>query len=252
MARNMNYAVYQPRDRQPEQRLPLVIFLHGGGDDVDCLDASGFGFQLDEAIAEGRVPPVVIAVPQGDWGFWENWVDGSHMYRDWVLDEMLPQVQKRYSTQPCPEGCHIMGISMGGHGALRFVFKRPDLFSSVTALSAPIFGTDQMLNFRDNFWWGLIVPVGRIWGKGTDRSVAERDDLFLHWTKPSDLGGRHLRIAWARKDHKRVVATNEHFKAHLDEHKMPYSWEVFPGKHEWDAWLPALERSLAHQLRPRD
>lgn len=248
MGKRMNYAVYAPRARLTGGPLPLVVFLHGGGDDVDCLDLAGFGWRLDRAIEEGRVPPVVIAVPEGNWGFWENWADGSRMFRDWVLQEMMPAVQRRYRTQACPQGCHVMGISMGGYGALRFALKNPELFSSVTALSAPILDSQQMLNFRDSFWWGLVVPVGRIWGKDNDVSVVARDDLFLQWTRPADLGGRRLRIAWSQDDRRSVADTSRHFREHLAKHGIPHSWEVFPGEHEWDAWVPALERSLAVQL----
>jgi len=248
MGKSMDYAVYAPPSLADAEVLPLVVFLHGGGDDVDCLDEAGFGARLDQAIAAGRVPRVVIAVPQGDFGFWEDWADGTRKYRSWVVEEMLPQVQAKYHTQACPEGCHVMGISMGGHGALRFGLKRPDMFSTITALSAPIFDTEQMLEFREHFWWGLVVPVGRIWGKSKDRAVMARDDLFVEWSKPEDLSGRRLRVAWATDDRKEVIKTSQKFHAHLQDKHIPHSFEVFPGDHEWDAWMPALERALGVQV----
>jgi len=249
MGKSMDYAVYAPVSLAPAETLPLVIFLHGGGDDVDCLDKAGFGGRLDEAIAAGRLPKMIIAVPQGNWGFWENWADGTRKFRSWVMDEMLPHVQAKYHTQACPEGCHVMGISMGGYGALRFALKLPDSFVSVTALSAPIFDTEQMLEFRESTWWSMLVPVGRIWGKSKDPVVLAREDLFVQWSKPQDLKGRRLHLAWAKDDRKEVIETSQKFRTHLLSRHIPHSWEIFPGDHEWDAWVPALERALALQLQ---
>ena len=248
MGREMNYAVYQPAHRTHEEELPLVVFLHGGGDDVDCFDRARVGQHLDAAISEGRIPRVVVAVPEGDLGFWENWADGSRNYRDWVIEEMLPAVQQTYRTQSCPKGCHVMGISMGGHGALRFAFKAPQYFSSVTALSAPVFDTEQMLNFRDSFWWGLFVPVGRIWGKSKDPQVVMRDDLYAQWVEQDDLHGLRLQLAWGDHDRKGVIRTSERFVEHLRKHRIDFSQEVFEGKHKWNAWVPAIERAIAVQV----
>lgn len=248
MGRDMKYAIYQPAHRPPGEELPLIVFLHGGGDDVNCFDKAQVGQHLDQAIEQGRIPPVVVAVPEGDWGFWENWADGSRLYRDWVVKELMQKVHVQYRTQACPDGCHVMGISMGGHGALRFAFKQPATFSSITAISAPIFDTTQMLNFRDSFWWGLIVPAGRIWGKSEDPTVIEKDDLFVQWTKQTDLMGLDLHLAWGDKDHERVRQTSERFEQHLQKHNITHSFEVFSGKHEWDAWVPVLERAIALQV----
>lgn len=248
MGREMNYAVYEPSQRVAEDELPLIIFLHGGGDDVTSFDKAHVGQHLDQAIEEGRIPPVVVAVPEGNWGFWENWADGSRLYRDWVIQEMMPEVRTRYRTAACPEGCHVMGISMGGHGALRFAFKQPSHFSSVTAISSPIFNTQQMLDFRSSFWWGLFIPTGRIWGKVKDRSFVEKDDLFIQWSEQADLKGLDLHLAWGENDHKRVINTSQHFEQHLNQHQIAHTHEVFVGGHEWDVWVPVIERAIAVQL----
>jgi hypothetical protein len=51
------------------------------------------GEHLDRAITEGRVPPCVIVLPQGDDGFWVDWHDHSRMYATWILEELVPAGQ---------------------------------------------------------------------------------------------------------------------------------------------------------------
>lgn len=39
----MKYAVYAPPGWKKAESLPLVVFLHGGGDGPDCFDRAGVG-----------------------------------------------------------------------------------------------------------------------------------------------------------------------------------------------------------------
>jgi len=240
--------VWAPRDLGDDERLPLVVFLHGGGDGADCFDRAQLGGHLDGALAQGRIPRVVIAVPDGERGFWENWRDGSLRYRDWVVREVMPAVQRRYHTAACPQGCRVMGVSMGGYGALRFALLEPETFASASALSAPIFDTDRMLEFRDSFWIGLLIPVDRIWGEDKRRDSVARDDLFVRWQAPADLHGLHLLTAWGSGDREGIVRSNRRFREHLQQHGIPHVSFEFEGPHKWTAWIPAIERALREQL----
>ncbi|MGH0036385.1 MAG: alpha/beta hydrolase [Myxococcota bacterium] len=248
MGRPMEYAIYEPADRGAAERLPLVVFLHGGGDAVDCFDEAGVGQALDAALAQGRLARAVVVVAEGDLGFWENWVDGSRMYRDWVVRDLVPHVRERYATLDCPAGCHVIGISMGGHGALRFALLEPGRFASVTAISAPIMDTDSMLSLANSGFVRFLIPVKRIWGPGDDREEVEQADLFVRWTKPEDLRGMRLVLAWGEADRDRVIDSNERFHAHLERHSVPHEAIVFEGGHDWTAWTPVLEQALSIQI----
>ena len=65
----MGYSVYTPPGWTRSESLPLVVFLHGGGDTPESFDKFGVGQALDRAIESGDVPRVVIVGPQGDLGF---------------------------------------------------------------------------------------------------------------------------------------------------------------------------------------
>src|SRR5690606_24152503 len=78
----MEHSVYVPPDWRDDEALPLVVFLHGGGDSHDAFDRHGIAARLDRAMTEGRVPRAVILLPSGDLGFWANWYDGTRRYED--------------------------------------------------------------------------------------------------------------------------------------------------------------------------
>jgi S-formylglutathione hydrolase len=54
----------------------------------------------------------------------------------YLLDSVLPFYQERWGLAPRAVGLH--GIGMGGQGALRLAFKRPDVFAVVAALAAAV------------------------------------------------------------------------------------------------------------------
>jgi enterochelin esterase-like enzyme len=241
---DMHYSVYTPPGFSTEERLPLVLFLHGGGDSEKSFDQHAIGARLDDAIERGSVPRVVVALPEGDLGFWTNWRDGSRNYEDWVVRELLPHVQREYHTARCPEGCHVMGVSMGGAGTLRFMFHHPELFASAGVISAPVMDTDAMLSFADDRLIKIFVPTHRVWGTPTRAQVA-REDPFVAWRTAEDLGMR-LFLAWGERDRGMIVTGSERLHRHLVDEGIEHGFEEFPGGHDWRSWGPVIEHAIAH------
>lgn len=248
MQREMDYAIYLPPGWTADESLPLVVFLHGGGDDPGSFDRAGLGLRLDEAVQSGQMPRAVIVLPEGNLGMWANWYDGTHHYEDWVLNDLMAHIAKRYRTLPCPQDCHIMGISMGGFGSLKFVLHHPKRFASVAILSGPILSTDAMITFSKNRWWRFLLKTPRVFGPTDDRSRLEKEDPFLRWTKASDLGGMRLLIAWGDEDRPGIIKGNEKFVQHLRDQDIPHQSLVFKGPHKWVAWTPVVLRALQFQL----
>lgn len=244
----MDHAVYVPPGFAADERLPLVVFLHGGGDSHDAFDRHGISARLDRAMREGRAPRAVIVLPDGQLGFWANWYDGTRRYEDWIADELVPAVRERYHTRACPDDCHVMGVSMGGAGALSIAHHRPDRFSTVTAISAPVFDTDGMIDFVRSRLFAIIIPTHRIFGPPTPRSRIERDDLYLQWTTRESTGMRRIVLAWGDHDRGGIKQGSRAFSRHLTEHDIPHdAWE-YDGGHAWVAWGPVIERALVTQL----
>ncbi len=242
--RSMEYGVYVPPSFGPKERLPLLVFLHGGGgDDVRCLDEAGIPALLDREIGAGRAPRAVIVVPEGDRGFWINWYDGSRRYEDWVLGDLLPVIQRDFHTAACPGGCHVAGISMGGNGALRWALDHPETFSSVSILSGPIFDAGQMRSFTHSFPFRWLVPVGRIFGPLTDERL-QRVDPFQRWQSAADLGATRLFFARGTEDRSGIIETNEAFRVHLERRGIAHRYLVFPGGHRWVDWKPLFPELL--------
>ena len=245
----LDYALYTPPGFDPgEERLPLVVFLHGGGDSEDAFDRHGVSAALDRSVAVGETPRAVILLPDGDFGMWANWYDESRAYEDWVIDELMPLVASRLNTLPCPAGCHVMGVSMGAMGALRFAHHRPDAFSTVTVISGAPLTTQQMVDFQNDRLISIIVPTHRIFGPLEPIERIQREDLFLRWTSPEATRMERVVLAWGSRDRDAIREGARAFDAHLGEHDIPHEAWQYDGEHKWVDWTPVILRALRIQL----
>jgi S-formylglutathione hydrolase len=113
-----------------------MLMLHGGnGSEQDLLR---FTTLIDEEINEGRIPPLVIAMPSARRSLYMDYRDGSQRWETFIVSELLPHLRKSLNVATKHEQTYIGGWSMGGHGSLRLAFKHPDTFAAVAALEPAI------------------------------------------------------------------------------------------------------------------
>ncbi|NWG46628.1 MAG: esterase [Alphaproteobacteria bacterium] len=147
-------SVYTPPGYDPDRAepYPLIIQLHGGGGDNTHMER--MSRLLEQAIAEGRVPPAVSVMPAAGRTFYMDFKDGSQKWESFVTEDLIAHMRKTYNVVEGREGTLITGISMGGMGSLRMAFKHPDIFHAVASMEP---GIEPNLDFdeiavRDRFW----------------------------------------------------------------------------------------------------
>jgi enterochelin esterase-like enzyme len=248
LRQEMKIGVYLPPGWDGQERLPLVVFLHGGADDERCLDRYHVTATLDAWVRSGWVPPFIMVVPDGDRGFWRNWYDGTHRYGDYVIDDVIPYVRRHYPVLPGREATHLMGISMGGAGALYMAIDHPDRFASAAVFSAPVFDTDQVLAFLGKFLWRVLARVQRVFGP-PDRELHERENVYTRIRSRDDLHGLSLLIGAGTRDAASLLETNRAFHDHLLRHGVPHRFLVYRGGHRWEDWRRVFPVALCKHLR---
>lgn len=144
LKRPVRYCVYLPAGydssarTHPAKRYPMLYFLHGLGDNEQILFNSGGWTLLDDLRRQHKMGDFLIVAPDGRRSFYINSADGTVLYSDFFLRELLPHIEGKYRIVPGRAGRAISGISMGGYGALRFAFAHPEHFSAVSAQSAAL------------------------------------------------------------------------------------------------------------------
>jgi enterochelin esterase-like enzyme len=137
--RSVHYAIAYPPGHGPGSQLPLVVVLHGyGATSANALS----GLTLGQACAlrvNGRaLHPMALVAPDGGNGYWHAHPGDDPM--GMVVDELIPMCQSQGLGRPT-HGIGVLGISMGGYGAVLMGEKHPQLFSAIAAISPAIWTT---------------------------------------------------------------------------------------------------------------
>jgi S-formylglutathione hydrolase FrmB len=135
LSRDWVYGVYLPDGYETGQlRYPVLYMLHGNAQDQnEPLMRAQLRRAADELIAAGEIPPCIIIMPTAGVTWY---VDRQEKMETAIIQDLIPEVERRYRVIPARAGRVIGGISMGGYGALRFTLKYPELFAA-TALFMP-------------------------------------------------------------------------------------------------------------------
>ena len=135
LLRSVPYCVMLPPSytSSPNRRYTVAYFLHGIGDSEQVLvNLSDWGI-YDQLLGQGAVGEFVIIAPFGFTSFYINSHDGRFRYEDFFFGEFLPAMERRYRIGATGAQRGIMGVSMGGYGALHYAFKYPKEFAAVSA-----------------------------------------------------------------------------------------------------------------------
>jgi len=130
------YSVYTPPCYEGSTGVyPVVYLMHGSNDDDGHWVRLGIQQALDEGIAAGTLPPMIVVMPYGEWLANKNQFDVVS-WENVFLNELMPLVESQYRIDQRRETRGIGGISRGGFWAYEIAFRHPDLFSTVGGHSA--------------------------------------------------------------------------------------------------------------------
>jgi enterochelin esterase-like enzyme len=138
----VGYTVGYPPGHGPGDKLPLVIALHGFGDNHT---SALFGLTPSAAVAlkpgGTPLPPMALVTVDGGGGYW-NPHPGDNP-QAMLTDELIPMCQRKglgagTTGAKNTKRIGVMGTSMGGYGAILLAEKYPDLIGAVAAISPAI------------------------------------------------------------------------------------------------------------------
>jgi pimeloyl-ACP methyl ester carboxylesterase len=137
--RTVGYTIAYPPGHAPGSALPLVISLHGFGGN----HTSGLGdVTLSQALAAredgGSLPPMALVSVDGGGLYWNRHPGDDPMAM--IVHELIPMCQ-RLGLGRSPHGVGVIGISMGGYGALLLAEQNPRLIQTAAAISPAVWTT---------------------------------------------------------------------------------------------------------------
>ena len=135
-----NYATYVPAQYNAAKPAPFMIFLDGSG---SLNNSVRVPVVFDNLIASGDLPPLIgifvdpgtlPAVSDAAQNRFERVFEYdslSDRYSRFLLEELIPEVGKKYNLSKDPNDHAISGVSTGAVGAFMAAWNRPDQFHRV-------------------------------------------------------------------------------------------------------------------------
>jgi S-formylglutathione hydrolase FrmB len=157
----------------------------------------------------------------------------------------MPQIEKRYRVKPGRASHGIMGISMGGFGALHYAFKYPQKFSAVSTHMAALVD-DLPKNIGDTPEGKMM---GTIFGSPIDEAYYQANNpLRLARTAPvASLRSMKIYFDVGDHDHYGFNVGNTALDSILKQRKVPHEFHVYPGGHDMSFVLAHFAASLEWQ-----
>lgn len=122
---NQNFLLYLPEDYEQQEKVPLMLFLHGAGErgdnQLDRVSIHG----PPKLIKAGRSFPCIVVSPQCPENRW---------WEPLELSALLDYIEANYKVDS--SRIYVTGLSMGGYGTWALAQREPERFAAI----APVCG----------------------------------------------------------------------------------------------------------------
>lgn len=214
--------VYTPPGYETStESYPVFYLLHGASDSDHSWSSIGrAGFIMDNLIAANKAKKMIVVMPAGHTGPSGGGRSGSDFERDF-MEDIVPQVEKRYRVRTERNHRAMAGLSMGGGQTLNIGFSHLDQFGYLGVFSSGVFG---------------IAGGGRP-AAANEPSWEERHKETLDNAQLK----RGLKVLWfATGKDDRVIKTSEATVEMLKKHGFEPVYKETGGAHTWLNWRDYL------------
>jgi len=213
-----------------EKEYPVLYLLHGLYGSFENWTT------LTDIIEYAKDLELIIINPEGK----NNWYTDnpnleSHRFESHILREIIPDAEKRFRIKKSRETRLIGGLSMGGYGAFKFAFRRPELFCYAFSMSGA-FDVRAFLENRDNKWEELNQFVAEAL-TGLNADSIKKEDLFQTAEEmPDESIAKLPRLSFDCGTDDSLLEVNRKYSALLEKRNIKHRYTEHPGGHGWDYW----------------
>jgi S-formylglutathione hydrolase FrmB len=239
MNKNIKAAVVMPAVYTSGKPLQVLYLLHGFSDSFNAwLTKPLPDKQLLNKMADTY--HLLIVCPDGGYGSWylDSPLKKEFQYETFIIQELIPQIDKKYKTIAGREGRLISGLSMGGHGALYLAARNPDKFLAAGSIAGAV-DLEAIARERggdiEKWLTNLLGDVNQQQDRYKAHSV-------IHLTGKLKDAGLKLIIDCGTSDF--LFEHNKALHQKLLQEGIAHHYIERPGEHNWQYFADALEYHL--------
>lgn len=231
MKKSIPTVIVLPEDYTPSKTYPVIYLLHGySGNYRDFITRAPQIQTFADSLS------ILFVCADGNYGSWyfDSPLDSSWRYETYITQELIPYIDKHFSTVKDRKGRAITGLSMGGHGAFYLAFRHQPLFGAAGSLSGGV----DFRPFPQK--WDIAKRLGEY---ATHKQNWEENTVInlVHLLTPNSLA---LIFDCGTGDFFYEVNKNLHDK--MLERNIPHDFISRPGAHNWDYWRNAIDYQVLY------
>lgn len=208
LKRTRRMHIYTPPGyNKGNESLPVLYLIHGGGDtDMAWPTVGRAGFILDNLLAEGKIKPMLIVMPNGS--------VPDEVFTSDLIKDVIPFVEGSYRVRTGKDGRAIAGLSMGGLETLNTGIPNSAMFGYLGVLSSG--------------WFADQVQVM----EKAEKMVRENAEQFK----------KNVKLFWISQGGQEDIAwkNGQNMLKMFDKYGIKYSYSETPGGHSWGVWRDNL------------
>ena len=238
MGREMPYRVILPikyADTK-DARYPVIYLLHG------LTGHYNNWTELTKLVNYASALSSIVVTPEGENGWYtDHSSKPNEKWESYIINELIPEIDKNFRTTGSREKRAIAGLSMGGYGSLKFGLKYPGKFILVGsfsgALGAASYSEKAIPGAIGRTIDGIFGPIGSDTRKSNDIFEIVRN-LTPEKTKSLPF----IYLDCGTEDF--LFQNNREFVSLLIEKKIPHEYRQLPGAHNWQYWDKQVQEFL--------
>lgn len=214
---------------------PVIYLLHGLTDNCTCWQ------RYTRVEQYAREKNAVAIMPEVQRSFYFDMQYGSQ-YFEYITEELPMICQKYFRINNNSEKTYIMGLSMGGYGAMKSALTYPHKYAGCASFSGALNFNEFVEIKKDNpaFTRDLHAILG------FNKSLQPKDDLFYLATNIKDGRSPKLFITCGNEDE--LVHMNRQMKQNLENNQIEFHYEEWEGDHNWLFWDTSIKKAFDYFL----
>lgn len=216
-----------------DKKYPVVYILHGYDGNYNTwltlteprLDSLASHYDMIFVLPDGR-----------DSWYWDAPADTTIKMESFFVNELVPYIDKNYRTIADAKHRAITGLSMGGHGSLRFGMRHSDIWGSAGSMSGGV-------NYNKDKWaksWKIAQRLG------SKEEYPERWEDYTVISLVPTLQPGQLNIIFDCGVDDFFIEINRELNEELLKYNIPHDYSERPGKHSHAYWKNSIRYHLQY------